>query len=303
MIVLVTGAAGFVGRYVARQAAASGWRVIGLGHNAASENLSAWGVHDWREGDVTLESVSDCAVNADAIIHCAGGASVAASLQDPVADFRRTVDSTLAVLEAARLSERRPTVVIPSSAAVYGATEQSPLAVGGRMNPISPYGQHKKMAEDLAVFYARQRGVRVGIVRLFSVFGPGLRKQLLWDACSRILAGDALFAGTGEETRDWLHVEDAARLILEAQRQAASPAVIVNGGSGRAETVGTVLRLLADALPTDVRPRFSGILRPGDPTDYRADVDDALAWGWVPKRTLADGLADYAEWYLNEADL
>jgi len=54
-------------------------------------------------------------------------------------------------------------------------------------------------------------------VRLFSIYGVGLRKQLLWDGCRKLMAADLVFSGTGHETRDWLHVEDAATLLIRSR--------------------------------------------------------------------------------------
>src|SRR6185312_5873943 len=113
------------------------------------------------------------------------------------------------------------TLVVPSSAAVYGAVRQIPINESGPRNPISPYGVHKKIAEDLCYSYARHFGARIALVRFFSVYGAGLRKQLLWDACNKLVVGDGRFGGHGNEVRDWLHIEDAARLLIAAAQHAA----------------------------------------------------------------------------------
>jgi len=75
--------------------------------------------------------------------------------------------------------------------------------------------------EDLCLSYAGRWGIRTSVVRLFSVYGPSLRKQLLWDACEKFRRGDNTFAGTGSELRDWLHVKDAAALIATAAEREA----------------------------------------------------------------------------------
>lgn len=302
MTTLVTGSAGFLGRHVARSvASSSNTRVVGLGHGRAGEDLSGWGIADWQEGQVTLESLRALKVPPSVIFHCAGGASVAASIEDPVGDFRRTVDSTLAVLEFARLSPTPVKVVLPSSASVYGAAHRLPSQIDDPLAPVSPYGLHKKFAEDLSRSYARQYGVPVAIVRLFSVYGPGLRKQLLWDACARLGRGDGAFAGDGYETRDWLHVQDAADLMILAAHHASPDHPVVNGAAGEAVTVRAVVETLARYLPGAPAPTFSGKRRPGDPVHYLADISEAAAWGWAPRRGLDEGLHDYAHWYLSEA--
>ena len=110
--------------------------------------------------------------------------------------------------------------------------------------PLSPYGLHKCLAEDLCRFYAAYWKLPIAVIRFFSLYGEGLRKQLLWDACKK-LHGDAfIFEGTGNEERDWLHVEDAVRLIALAGEHASSLCPIVNGGSGAARSVRSVLEAL-----------------------------------------------------------
>jgi UDP-glucose 4-epimerase len=298
---LVTGAAGFLGRHVAQGLAAAGWRVAGVGHGDwdAAERRR-FGVGDWCAGDVTAEALAGIG-DPDVIVHCAGGGSVAASLADPPADFTRTVATTAAVLDFARRRKRPPRIVYPSSPAVYGANAGSAVHANAALEPISPYGLHKKMAEDLCRFHAAQYGMPVAIVRLFSVYGAGLRKQLLWDACTKIAAGRAVFAGTGDEVRDWLHVDDAVALLLLAAEHAAPDCPTVEGGTGIGTPNRAVLQSLCALLGRGTAPAFSGAARAGDPPRYVADVAAAGRWGWEPRRALPDGLALYAGWFKEQA--
>jgi UDP-glucose 4-epimerase len=138
----------------------------------------------------------------------------------------------------------------------------------------------------------------VSIVRFFSVYGCGLRKQLLWDACCKFANYDTVFMGTGEEVRDWLHVEDAANLLLAATEHASAECPTVNGGSGEGVTVRDVLLHLAGSLPQrGLIPTFSGSQRTGDPSRYVADIERSKAWGWQPKRFWIEGVAEYAAWW------
>jgi len=300
--VIVTGASGFLGRYVARAAAADGARVTGIGHgNWAEAEWRAWGLDRWIRADVTLPALAALNLNPGAVFHCAGSGSVADSMRDPRRDFDRTVVSALDVLEYARTLAPDAAVVFPSSGSVYGATETMPFTVDMPLKPISPYGLHKKFVEDLARSHAASFGLRTAVVRYFSIYGPGLRKQLLWDACGRLASGDAEFGGTGAESRDWLHVEDAAALMLAAGRHAGPDCPVANGGSGRTTDIATVVTLVADALASGGRPRFSGVSRPGDPAHTHADISEALAWGWQPGRDLESGIADYVAWYRKDA--
>jgi UDP-glucose 4-epimerase len=297
----VLGAAGFVGRHTARALAAAGYEVVGIGHGTwLRDEWREWGLRDWHVADVSLEALLTYAGEPEVLVQCAGSGSVAFSMTHPAQDFRRSVDSTLAALDFVRLHAPVCRVVLPSSAAVYGTAERMPIMVADPLRPESPYGVHKKIAEDLCRSYARTFGVRAAIVRLFSVYGAGLRKQLLWDACTKLTQGEAQFAGTGEELRDWLDVQDAAALLVAAGAHASIDCPVVNGGIGEAASVRTVVEGLARELGVAPQPIFSGARRGGDPVGYEADIGEALSWGWKPERSLTDGLAAYAAWFLEE---
>lgn len=296
--VLVTGAYGFIGRHVARAFAAGGHTVIGLGHGAWSrDQWRKWGIAEWHAADVTLDNLVTHAGLPGTVVHCAGSGSVGFSATHPHQDYQRTVATTAAVLEFVRLYANEAAVVYPSSAAVYGYSKHLPIAESEPPNPVSPYGAHKQMAEQICLAYARHFGVRTAIVRLFSVYGAGLRKQLLWDACTKLRRGEAAFFGTGVETRDWLHAEDAAALLLLAGQHASVECPIVNGGTGTSATVEEVVREIRDALRVHIQPAFDGKIRQVDPPTYVADTSRAASWGWKAEKPWRSGVREYVEWF------
>ncbi len=302
--VIVTGAFGTIGRQVASALALCDWYVVGVGHGRwGVGEQNKWGVSVWNERDITLESLRELAVKPALVVHCAGSGDVGASVRSPHTDFIRTVTTTAAMLEFLRNDCPDASFVYPSSAAVYGVVNQFPMKEGVSGQPTSPYGVHKKIAEEMVVEYARLFGLKASVVRLFSVYGEEFRKQLLWDACQRISLNESLFFGTGEETRDWLHVDDAARLLIQAGNYASSLCPIVNGGFGESVSVRNVLTDIFRLMGRNDQPSFCGTQRPGDPVDYHADIGEALAWGWRPEVSWKDGLARYVSWFRKEHDL
>ena len=299
---LVTGAFGFIGRHVAQRLAAGGWKVSGIGHGKYDDaERQRWGMRRFTPADVTLASLAASGAKPELIVHCAGGSTVGHSLARPLEDFERTVATTAAVLEFARTLAGGARVVFLSSAAVYGNAGFQPLREDAPLAPLSPYGVHKRIGEDLCRLYGVQFNVASVILRLFSIYGAGMRKQLLWDASQRIRSGDVSFAGSGAEVRDWLHVEDAASLIEQAQGLASADCPVVNGGSGVGVAVAQILKELLACFGRTDAPRFTGARRTGDPEALVADVSRALATGWRPQMSWKDGVREYTDWYLKTA--
>jgi UDP-glucose 4-epimerase len=300
--VLITGAHGFIGRHVARAFAAAGARVAGVGRQEWSHGeAQSWGVSSWHVAPLTVSGLSDLSLTPDTIVHCAGGSYVGQSQAHPLDDFEATVGTTAAVLEFARRHAPQARVVLPSSAAVYGRAEVLPITEEAATRPVSIYGHHKLLAEQLCHGWGLQFGIRSVLLRIFSVYGPGLRKQLLWDACQRLTRGERTFGGTGAETRDLAHVSDIADLLVRAAGHASPEAPLFNVGTGTSVSTRQILQGVLNALGLPGEPAFTGVSRPGDPQHYRADISRVSSWGWAPTRSLESGLAEYVEWFKNGA--
>jgi UDP-glucose 4-epimerase len=276
--------------------------VVGLGHGAwTREQWRSWGIDDWHAADVTLEALVTYAREPAVIVHCAGSGVVSFSVSHPYQDYQRNVATTAAALEYVRLYAPSARVVIASSAAVYGLAQRLPIGESDPIQPVSPYGVHKRMAEELCLSYSRQFGLSTAIVRLFSIYGPGLRKQLLWDACTRLQRGDTVFAGTGAEVRDWLHVEDAAALLLAAGQAVSDACLVVNGGTGQGVRVDEIVEHLRSGFGVAAALRFTGQRRAGDPPALVADIRAARELGWSARVDWRAGVSEYMKWFQEDA--
>lgn len=303
---IVLGAAGFVGRHAASALAARGCRVLGVGHGQWSEaEWRSWGLSGWVDADISLDSLSRLTALAipQCIVHCAGSGAVSYSYQNPLSDFQRATYSTAVVLEWIRQNcVNSCRFVLVSSAAVYGDQGDSDVTENSIRSPISPYGVHKLAAESLSESYSRFFGVSSSIVRLFSVYGEGLRKQLLWDALNKFKFGDNQFFGTGNELRDWIHVDDAAALLALAGLSRQSTFEVYNGGSEHA-TTRNVLDRLAKASGYGQGIAFNNESHKGNPRRLTSDYSHtSRLLGWAPKIDLDDGIERYATWFHELSD-
>lgn len=298
--VLVTGACGFLGRNVAAFFKKNGFEVVGLGHGPwGSGHPEEYGINEWIEDDVSIVSLLKITKKLDCIIHCAGGSSVGHSVVAPMDEFQKTVNSAINILEYTRISQPGAKLVFPSSAAVYGEKGDEPIKESESLAPVSPYGFYKKITEELCESYGRNFNLSVSVIRFFSIYGIGLRKQLLWDACSKLSAGDkeVTFFGTGRETRDWLHIDDAVALIY-LMSQTNGKNFIINGGSGKRKTVLDILIRLKKILGSSTEIIMNGSQKKGDPLHYWADIQHLHQLGWLPQKNLENGLEEYVKWYL-----
>lgn len=294
MRVLITGITGFIGGSFGRYAVQAGHDVMGTGRSDNGQEVP--GLYTPVTGVADLSNLIRDFLP-DVVLNAAGTASVNASLDDPLNDFRGSVQTCADVLEAVRLSGTQPLVVIPSSAAVYGNPAVLPVAEEAALQPISPYGFHKAAVELLAREYAECFGLRVIICRFFSVFGFAQRRLLVWELYKQFAGSEPTvwLAGTGEETRDFLHIDDLGAAVLglvEQTETRAGDCVIVNVASGVETGVVALAEKIRDLVAPEKKILCRGNLRKNDPLRWCAEVSrlQMLLPAWQPG-PLNEGLA------------
>lgn len=303
-VIWITGARGFIGQHLSLHLSSLGHKVCGIGHGSFTDSqLESSGLVYWITSNITSTSLSALAEQSgypDFIYHLAGGSSVGASFYQPLDDYHRTVSSGVVLFEWIRTNTLGTKVILISSAAVHGSSHTTPISAYDFCDPYSPYGFHKYMLEQLARSYANSFNLSFVIVRLFSVYGPFLRKQLIWDLCCKIQAsssGRIVLGGTGMEYRDWTHISDVIRL-LENVASLASPSIpIFNAGTGLAHSVSDIATLVVKAWHLDIDIDFTGHTRPGDPA-YLVSTPCTINSVVFPFHcSLNHGLTDYVFWF------
>lgn len=296
--VLVIGVAGFIGRYVARYFSEQKWSVIGIDssppENAPLANLEKYYRLSLPDPEL-LEILQE--KSPDVCIHCAGRASVGQSMTDPQADFHSGTVLTFEILNSLRLHSPDCRFIFLSSAAVYGNPASLPIQEHQSLAPISPYGFHKRQCEQLCLEFTKIYNMQTAIVRIFSAYGPGLRRQVLWDICQKAIALDRLqLQGTGTESRDFIHALDIAKALLVVAQSAPMEANIYNLASGREVAIADLADLILDALECHSSPVFDNAVPTGTPLNWQADISKLQALGFHPSVPLEKGVKTFANW-------
>lgn len=294
--ILVTGAQGFIGSALVKYYSHKGEDVVGWGRRR-----SEGAIEGFREVDMSNLSEVEDALQADSpdlILHCAGCANVAESVQFPDRDFRGSVLLLHNLLTAMhKLHMERVRVVFLSSAAVYGNPASLPIAEDAALNPLSPYAMHKILCEDICAFYRAQYGFDIRVARIFSAYGRGLKKQIFWDLYKKWeKTGRLELFGTGAESRDYIHIDDLVRAI-EMIAITDSSGTVYNVANGKDVSIREAAECLAECVGTDANQIFfNGKVREGDPLNWRADVRSLEHLGYRQTVQLRDGLMDYVRW-------
>ncbi len=302
--VLLTGAAGFIGRAMARALRSEGKHVIGIDmappENAPTASLTRY--VQMRLPDRDLEDVLT-EHRPQSAIHCAGRASVGLSFDDPSADFHCGTVVTFELLDALRRRAPGCQFIFLSSAAVYGEPNTLPVSELEPTKPISPYGFHKRQCELLCEEFASIYAMPTTALRIFSAYGPGLRRQVIWDLCYRILTeGKLLLKGTGEESRDFIYVKDIVRATRAVLNKAAMAGEVYNVASGVEIAIKDLAAKIVTALGAESEPEFDGVVPTGNPRNWRADISKLENLGFTPETSLENGLAGFATWCRSELD-
>ena len=234
----------------------------------------------------------------DLAINCAGSANVSASISNPSYDFDANVQVVAKLLSAILQSKKITKLINISSAAVYGNPSSMPIKIEHAESsiPISPYGVHKRITEFLLENYYKSFNIPSCSLRLFSAYGNGQRKLLLWDLFKKFSEKDTVeLFGTGNESRDYIHIEDICQqieLVLENADFKGEAYNIANGDEVFIEDIAGLFSICFQNRKFE----FNGALREGDPLNWKADIEIMKKWGYKKKVAFETGVKQYIEW-------
>ena len=309
-IYVVTGGAGFIGSHLTTRLGQAGHTVRVLDNFSSGAARGRAGTladlphvtvieGDIRDPDICRRTLR----GADFVLHHAAEASVPHSIEDPGGCVAINIGGTINLLEAARQAGTIQRFVFASSCAVYGDTPGLSKSEGSESDPLSPYASSNLAAEYFCRNYFCLHGLQTVALRYFNVYGPGQDPNGAYAAVipkfitAITSGGQPTIYGDGEQSRDFIYVED----IVEANLRAASARNVggraFNIGSGQSASLKQILekleKILGRPIETDNQPP-----RAGDIKHSRSDIAAAAdLLGFLPSVPLMDGLARTLQWF------
>jgi len=306
---LVTGAAGFIGSHLVDGLLDRGWTVRGLDDLSSGDlaNLEAARQAEpftLIEGDIrNRDAVKKAIGDADAVFHQAALASVPNSFENPLCVTTRNCTGTATVMDAA-VDCGVKSVVVASSAAVYGSGRPLPKSEDHPVNPESPYAASKCYTENVARQIGDQEGISVSALRYFNVFGPRQDPDSEYAAVipkfiDLILQKEQpVIFGDGKQSRDFVFVDDVVTANIRAALEDNTG--VFNIARGTSVTINELVAVLNETLDRDIEP-LHGDARPGDIRHSAADISKANeSIGFEPGTSFEEGIERTVEWFQNQ---
>lgn len=301
---LVVGAGGFLGRALSAALCARGAVVQGYGRlpedEAARDQRIAWTNAPFSDFPALARAVE----GQEIVYHLLGSSIPESSNADPAEDLRANVFSTIKLLDLCRAAHVRKVIFASSGGTVYGIPAVVPTPESAPTDPISAYGISKLAVEKYLALYRRLHGLDYHVLRIANPYGPGqspFKKQgVVASILYRAISGKPFeIWGTGEVTRDFIHVDDVSAAFIQGLHYTGEHR-IMNVGSGHGLTIDQVVGDVQHVLGlTGVRVTRKA----GRAVDVPVSILDTelirTETPWRPRVPWLDGLTQTAAWMRN----
>ncbi len=235
----------------------------------------------------------------DFCINAAGSANVAYSYQFPEKDFELNVSLVINLLGAIKNFSPACKFINFSSAAVYGNPVKLPIKETAELKPLSPYGYHKMLSEKLLTEYHHFFNLKTCSLRVFSAYGPGLKKQLFWDVFQKSLRSNVIqLYGTGLESRDFISISDLVDAVDLIMKNGLFCGEAINIASGKEIYIKDAVETFVSVYNKSLKIEFSNEKKEGDPINWCADMTYLKELGFMPNTDLSPELKNYSDWLL-----
>ncbi len=310
MAILVTGGAGFIGSHIVDELVARKTRGrqvhvlddLSAGKEENVPDAASLHLHDVRDQEAASLIAEQ---EFEILIHHAAQTDVRKSVERPGFDADVNITGLLNLMEAGRRNGLRKVIFASTGGAVYGEPEYFPQDEEHPVRPESPYGVSKASAEKYLELYRRSYGIDVVSLRYSNVYGPrqnagGGGGGVVAIFISQMINGELPEVyGSGEQTRDYVYVDDVVRANMSSVEYDGS--VTVNIGTGQEITVNEVFRTVREKTGAKVK-KTHGSARPGEQQRSVLSYEKAHEkLGWRPEMSFEEGVSKTVEWFRRRA--
>jgi dTDP-glucose 4,6-dehydratase/UDP-glucose 4-epimerase len=297
--ILIIGSCGFIGKHLCKYFKTLGYKVF-CADIIIKEEKDYFILNSENTNFVHLFMANTYEI----CINASGAANVNLSFNYPQLDFNLNTSNVLHILVAIQTHNPDCKFVNFSSAAVYGDPNLLPIREHSKLSPISPYGYHKMYSEFICKEFYDLYNVKTISLRVFSVYGEGLKKQIFWDLHDKIINSDnneILILGNGSESRDFIYINDlleALKLIIfnlkfEGQQ--------VNIANGEEIFIKDAVEKFIGLHNKKINVKYDNKGLSGNPKNWIADISVIKNIGYEKKFDLNNGLTNYINWLNEEA--
>lgn len=300
--VVVTGGAGFIGSHIVDVLVRAGHQVAVIDNLSTGDRKNLAPGVVLHELDIRSREARELLMNLrpELVVHAAAQISVRLSMEDPAFDADVNVVGLVNLLQAFMKAPMPQFIFLSTGGAIYGEQTEFPATESHRIQPTSIYGHAKRVGESYLEFWAREFGLRFCALRLANVYGP--RQSPHGEAgvvaifLKRLFEGKVpVINGSGEQTRDFVYVEDVADAVLRVFEKGVTGTF--NIGTARETSVNELYQELTAAAGCSVTAQHAPA-KAGE--QMRSCIDPTLAkrtFGWSATRSLEEGLTLTAAWF------
>lgn len=315
-VIVVTGAAGFIGSNLAEALLKSGGyrRVVGIDNfdplypvRFKKENVAALRAHKrfaFYKADIRNAAAMQrifAKEKPEAVVHLAAKADTRGAVIAPREYLATNIDGTLNLLECARQYGVKK-FIFASSSSVYGNNNKAPFTEDANTDtPLSPYGASKKAGELLAYTYHHNFGLPVVCIRIFNAYGPRMRPGLvLYRWVEDILRGKTVeLSGRGTRKRDYTYIDDLVRAFMLALKKNIGYEII-NIGNSRPVTLNRLLAAIERATGTKAQVRSRPSHHASVELTHASTAKAKRVLGWKPRVGITEGVTNFVSWFRRE---
>jgi UDP-glucose 4-epimerase len=267
MKICIFGGNGFIGSHLAKNYIDNKHKVFIYTQTKVNKNLNFKNNYKIKYNEQSFSRILK--KNFDLIFFFSGNSNQETSKHDIYYDLEKSFLTYVSFLEAFKKTRSKSRIWFASSVVVYGINNRA-LREDFDLNPVSYYAVVKLICENICKFYSRKFNLNIGIMRIFSTFGPGLKRQVVFDICNKIKMFDKFqVIGSGKEKRNFSYIDDQIRSIISLTKKITKPhGDVFNIASGKNFEIKKIVNKLIKISNKNVNYKYTNKIRSFDTKNF-----------------------------------